>query len=96
MGGIDMEKARNRTIKMTDSEYETVRLGAIERKLTLGKYIVTACREYGSRSDEISPEVICRLQTIKNILCVPSCAWNERMKTAFDRCVEELCVLLKW
>lgn len=91
-----MDKARNRTIKMTDLEYETVRQGSIDRKLTLSKYIVTACREYGSHSNEINPEIICRLQTVRNMLNVSTDVWNEEMKAVFNKDVEELCALLKW
>lgn len=91
-----MDKAKNKSIKMTDLEFEAVKQGAIDRKLTIGKFIVLACREYGRRSDEISPEIICRLQTIRNLLNVSQDNWNAEMKAIFDTNVEALCVLLNW
>ena len=91
-----MDKAKNKSIKMTDLEFERVRQGAIDRKLTIGKFIDLACREYGEHSGEISPEITCRLQTIKNLLNVSRENWNAEMKAIFDKNVEELCVLLNW
>ncbi len=91
-----MDKSRNRTIKMTDLEYNTMRQGAIDRNLTSGQYIYLVCTEYGQHSGEISPEIICRLQTIRNLLNVSTDNWNAEMKAIFDMNVEELCVLLNW
>ena len=91
-----MDKARNRTIKMTDSQYEIIRQGAKDRKLPLAKYITTACREFGNHTNEIDPEIICRLQTIKSMLNITKDNWNIEMTAIFDNDVEELCALLKW
>ncbi len=91
-----MNKAKNKSIKMTDLEFERVKQGAMDRKLTIGKFIDLACTEYAERSDEISPEIICRLHTIKNLLNVSKDNWNAEMKAIFDTNVEELCVLLNW
>lgn len=91
-----MEKAKCRSIKMTDSEFEALKHEAANRKLPIGKFIYVACREYGSRSDEINPEVICRLHTIGNMLNIPTSDWNTEMADIFNKNVEELCVLLRW
>lgn len=91
-----MEKGTNKSIKMTDSDFKMIKQMAADRKLTLGKYIVNACKEYGSHSNEINPEITCRLQTVRNMLNIPTGSWNEEMKAVFNKDVEELCALLKW
>lgn len=91
-----MEKAKCRSIKMTDSEFKAVKQEAANRKLPLRKFIYAACKEYGSRCDEINPEIICRLQTVRGMLDIPTSDWNTSMVDIFNKNVEELCVLLKW
>ena len=91
-----MEKAKCRSIKMTDSEFEALKHEAANRKLSLGKFIYVACREHGSHSNEIDPEIICRLQTIKSMLNISKDNWNTEMTALFNNDVEELCALLKW
>ena len=89
---MSSEKPRNRTIKMTDSEYNRLRSLAIERNLTNGKLIGLLCEEY--KSNELSPEIICKLQTVRNLLEVPQKDWNKEMKVLFNDTVEELCAML--
>ena len=91
-----MEKAKCKSIKMTDSEFEAVKQEAANRKLPLGKFIYAACREYGSRSDEIGPEVFCRLQNAGNMLKIPVSCWNDRMLEIYNKNLEVLCSLSKW
>ena len=86
------EKSRNRTIKMTDAEYAELRHLAVERNLTSGKLIGLLCEEY--RSNELSPEIMCRLHTISNLLKVSQDGWNNEMVVLFNDTVEELCAML--
>ena len=89
---MSSEKNKGRTIKMTDAEYSEFRRLAKERKLPSGKFIGLLCKEY--QLNELSPEIICRLQTVRNLLEVPQEDWNKEMKVLFNNIVEELCATL--
>lgn len=91
-----MEKTKNRSIKMTDHQFNVVRESARERNLPIGKFLETACSEYGANVCEPDPNLVCRLLAIKNLLGIPREEWNEKMVEIYVRNVEEICVLLKW
>lgn len=89
-----MNKVKNHSIKMTDEQYSLLKRSAADRKKTLGKYIEELCS--GRKESITDPAILCRLQTIRNMLNIPHTDWNKEMKVLFDNDVEELCVLLKW
>lgn len=87
-----MSDRKQRTIRMTDEEHRAVLNGAKERGLPIGEYICEVCNK---QSQEISPEVMCRILTIRELARVPMDQWNDKIKDLYDDCVEGLCALLK-
>ena len=88
------ENAKIRSIRMTDTEFEMLKRESSQRKLAMGKFIRLLCEE--NQSYELSPEIICRLQTVRNLLNVPQSEWNKEMTAMFNDSVSELCGMLKW
>lgn len=91
-----MNQTKNRSIKMTDEQYDTVRQGALERHLTMGEFMKMICDKYNAKSYEPEPKLICSLLTVKEIMQYPKEAWNENLMNLFDKAVEEICTSLKW
>lgn len=89
-------KAKNRTIKMTDRQFNLIKQGAANRKLPMGKYLETVCKEFSSTCFEADPNLMCRLHTIRALLEIKDEKWNENMCELYRKNVEEICVLLKW
>ncbi len=88
-----MSDKKPRSIRMTDEEYEIISAKSRERHLSVGDYILEACTQ---TPQEISPDIICRLQTLDALKDVPLEQWNDQIKRLYDDCLEGLCVLLKW
>lgn len=88
-----MGDKKPRTIRMTDDAYNTISCKAKERKLPLGDFIleVTTSEQCG-----ISPEIMCRLLTIRELAVIPMEQWNDEIKKLYNDCAEGLCALLKW
>lgn len=92
----NIDKLKNRSIKMTDKQFYTLKKGACERNLPLGKYIETISNDFNVNCFEPNPNFISRLLTIKALLEIPIESWNEKMRELYSKNVEEICVLLKW
>lgn len=88
-----MSNKKPRSIRMTDESYEVLSSGARERNLLLGDYIVERCSR---KTQEISPDIICRLHTLGVLKDIPLGQWNDQIKRFYDDCLEGLCALLKW
>lgn len=91
-----MKQTKNRSIKMTDEQYDAVRIGALERHLPIGEFMRLLCDEHNAESHEPDPELIFGLFTIKEIMQYPKGAWNEDVMKLFDEAAEKVCTLLKW
>lgn len=86
---------KSRSFRMTDEQHETIVSYAKERGLTVGKFLVELC-EKQNRTQSISPEVMCRLSTIFNLLTIPVECWSNEMILLYEENFKALCVLLKW
>ena len=84
---------KSRSFRMTDEEHETIIGYAKQRGLTVGKSIVELCE---NQTQSISPEVMCILSTIRNLLFVPRDSWNDEMIMLYEENFKKLCALLKW
>lgn len=91
---MDLENAKIRSIRMTDRDYEILKEKSLQRKLAIGKYIHLLCEE--KQQNELSPDIICKLQTIRNLLNISYSHWNKEMKALFEESVADLCGMLKW
>lgn len=87
-------KSKNRSIKMTDKQFNILKQKAAARKLPLGKFLETICSE--NVTTLCDPNLICRLLTLKTLLEIPVENWDENIRTVYCQNVEEICVLLKW
>lgn len=81
---------------MTDKQFYTLKKGASERNLPLGKYIEMTINNFTVNCFEPDPNFISRLFTIKALLEIPVEGWNEKMRELYSKNVDEVCVLLKW
>ena len=88
-----MSDKKPKTIRMTDEAFNIVSRKAKERNLPVGDFILESV---SAEQKGISPEIICRILTIGELVRIPMEQWNDRMKELYSDCVEGLCVLLKW
>ncbi len=88
-----MSDKKPRSIRMSNEDYKIISAKARERNLSVGDYILEACTQ---TTQEISPEIICRLKTLGVLKDIPLEQWNDQIKRLYDDCLEDLCVLLKW
>lgn len=87
--------SKSRSFRMTDEEHAIIVGAAKARGLNVGKFLVELC-EGKSQTQGISPEVMCRLSTIYNLLTLPAECWNNEMIALYEENFKKLCVLLKW
>lgn len=88
-----MSDKKPKTIRMTDEAFNIVSRKAKERNLPVGDFILESV---SAEQSDISPEIICRILTIGELVRIPMEQWNEKIKELYNDCVEGLCVLLKW
>lgn len=85
--------SKSRSFRMTDEEHAIVMRSARERGLVVGKFLVELCTK---QRQYISPEVMCRLSTIHNLLLLPKECWSDEMILLYEENFKALCALLKW
>lgn len=88
-----MSDKKPKTIRMTDEAFNIVSRKAKERNLPVGDFILETV---SAEQSGISPEIICRMLTIRELVRIPMEQWNEEIKDLYNDCVEGLCALLKW
>lgn len=86
--------SKSRSFRMTDEEHAIIVGAAKTRGLTVGKFLVELC-EGKERTQHVSPEVMCRLSTIYNLLSLPKEAWSNEMILLYEENFKALCALLK-
>lgn len=87
--------SKSRSFRMTDEEHAIIVGAAKARGHNVGKFLVELC-EGKSQTQGISPEVMCRLSTVSNLLTLPAECWNNEMIALYEENFKKLCVLLKW
>ncbi len=88
-----MSDKKPKTIRMTDECFNIVSRKAKERNLPLGDFILESV---SAEQNVVSPEIMCRMLTIRELAVIPMEQWNDEIKKLYNDCAEGLCALLKW
>ncbi len=81
------------SISLTDKNYELLKEKAEAAHLSLSDYIVTKELE---ECETIPPDILCRLESLHNILKIPREAINDSLERKYKEDLKEICARLLW